>query len=514
MAAAYKLLIDWKSNGFADTTIDDVTARTLDARTVVTAKYGRDQARQFSPPSPGTMNFEIDNRSRDYSPENASSAINGYVLPGRHVQLQATVGVTTTTLYDGYLDDFDIRPGLNDRSVPVSCLDALGRLKGVTITTGLYQGLRTGTAIGLVLDAAGWSAGARDLDVGGTFMPYWWLDNADAYQALLDLVWSEGSPALLSVDSAGRIVFRDRHHRLTRAASLTAQATWRSSGTEPVLSDPITYNHGWSEIVNSVSVDVPLRQIGADLTAVWSSQGLLTVVAGVPLQITAAANSPFLGALVPVQDTDYTLMSGTLSFGLSQTSGASTTITLTSAGGAVISGLQLRAYPVDSTSVKVTVQDPTSIAKYGPKTIDTGQLPVWANQYDAAAILTLLVAKRAERLPTLQVTMRGGGNPARLTECLTRILSDRVHLTESLTGLDSDCYIEQIAHAVDQGGLQHITTFGVEKIPPVVTNPFTFDLAGAGFDQGLFAGGGLDNPTTMFRFDTAGVGFDQGVWVN
>lgn len=514
MSASYQLLIDWRSNGFADTTVDDVTARTLDQRTTVTAKYGHDQSRQFSPISPGELNFEIDNRSRDYSPENAGSPLNGFVLPGRHVQLQATVGVTTTTLYDGYLDNFDIKPGLNDRSVPISCLDALGRLKGVTLTTGLYQGLRTGDAIGLLLDAAGWPAAARDLDSGASYLPYWWLDNADAYQALMDLIWSEGSPALVTVDGTGRIVFRDRHHRLTRAASLTAQATWRSSGTEPVLSDPITYNHGWSEIVNSVSVDVPMRQIDPDLSAVWSTQGLLTVVAGTPLQITATGNSAFLGALVPVQDTDYTLLSGTLSFGLSQTSGASTTITLTSAGGAVISDLQLRAYPVDSTSVKVTVQDPTSVAKYGPKTIDAGQLPVWANQYDAAAVLTLLVAKRADRLPTLQVTMRGAGNTARLAECLGRNLSDRVRLTESLTGLDSDCYIEQIAHAVDQGGQQHVTTFGVEKIPPLVTSPLTFDLAGAGFNQGVFAGGGLDNPTTIFRFDTSGVGFDQGVFVN
>lgn len=514
MSATYRTLVDWKDNGFADTSVDDVTARTLDQRTVVTSQYGRDQARQFSPVSPGTLQLELNNISRDYSPENASSPLFGYVLPGRHVQFQATVGVTTTTLYDGYTDTVDIKPGISDRSMQIGCVDALGRLKGVTITTSLYQGLRTGTAIGYILDAVGWPTAARDLDSGGTYMPFWWLDNADAYQALMDLIWSEGAPALVTVDGQGRIVFRDRHHRLTRSASLTAQATWRSSATEPVLSDPITYNHGWAEIVNSVSVDVPMRSIDPVLSAVWSTSGLLTVVAGIPLQIIASAGSAFVGAIVPVQDTDYTLMSGTLSFGLSQTAGQSAMITLTSAGGAVISNLQLRAYAVDSTNVKVTVQDTTSVGKYGPKTIDASQLPVWANQYDAAAILTLLVAKRADRLPTLQVTMRGAGNTLRLAECLGRNLSDRVHITESLTGLDSDCFVEQIAHAVDQGGKQHVTTFGVEKIPPLVTNPMTFDVSGLGFDQGVFAGGGLDNPTTMFRFDTAGVGFDQGVWVN
>jgi hypothetical protein len=46
MAASYKLFVDWRDNGFADA-VDDVTARTLDQRSPVTVKYGRNQARQF-----------------------------------------------------------------------------------------------------------------------------------------------------------------------------------------------------------------------------------------------------------------------------------------------------------------------------------------------------------------------------------------------------------------------------------------------------------------------------------
>lgn len=513
--AAYKLLIDWTGNGSFGDVADDVTHRTLDRRTAITVKYGRDQSRQLSPTSPGEANFELDNRSRDYSPENPASPLAGFVVPGRHVRLQATSGATITNLLDAYLDDFDIKPGINDRSIPVSCVDALGRLKGVLITTGLYRGLRTGDAIGLLLDAAGWPASARDLDAGASLLPYWWLDNADAFDALMQLADSEGPAALVTVDSAGRIVFRDRHHRLTRAASLTAQATWRSSGVEPVISEPVTYNHGWSEIVNSVSVEVPLRQIDSELTAVWSAQGLLQVPAGAPLQIIARANSPFLGAIAPVQDLDYTLVSGSaVSISLSQTSGQSTTITITPSGDAIIQDLQLRAYAIQSTSVVVTVEDPSSISRYGRKSYQSGRLPVWANQYDAAAILQLIVAGRAERRPTISVTMRGAGNPARLAECLRRNLSDRVHVTEALTGLDADCFIEQIAHTISDGGLQHVTTFGLEKIPPIVSNPITFNVAGLGFNQGLFGGGGIDNPSTMFRFDTAGVGFDQGVFAN
>jgi hypothetical protein len=91
MAATYKLLIDWNGNGnFADSA-DDVTARVLDQRTAVTVRYGRDQARQLSPTSPGELNFELNNISRDYSPENASSPLAGFVAPARRAAA-GTVG--------------------------------------------------------------------------------------------------------------------------------------------------------------------------------------------------------------------------------------------------------------------------------------------------------------------------------------------------------------------------------------------------------------------------------------
>ncbi len=354
MPATYRLLIDWLNNGFAAGD-DDVTARVLDQRTPVTTRYGRDQARQLSPTSPGELAFELDNRSRDYSPENASSPLAGFVTPGRRVQLEATSGVTTTVLYSGYLDDFDIKPQINDRSVPATCIDPLGRLRGVSVTTALYRGIRTGDAIGILLDAVGWPVTARDLDLGATVMPYWWLDETDAFDALMALADSEGPSALVTADPLGRLVFRDRHHRLPRFESLNVQATWRSSGTEPVISDPVTYNHGWSEIINSVSVEVPLRTIAPELSAVWSTQGIITIPAGTPLQIIAHANSPFIDAVVPEQDVDYVLLSGTLSVSLSRTSGQSTTITLTAAGSAVIQDLTLRAYAIQSTSVIVAV---------------------------------------------------------------------------------------------------------------------------------------------------------------
>jgi hypothetical protein len=264
-------------------------------------------------------------------------------------------------------------------------------------------------------------------------------------------------------------------------------------------------------------VEVPQRTRGTEAADVWTSEGLLSVPAGTTATVIARSSDPFLGAITPVQDTDYTLLSGSVTITINRTSGQSTVISIAAAAGtdAVLQALKLRAIPITSTSVTVTVEDSTSIAKYGRKAYGSGsRLPVWCNTYDATAILNLIIAQRAERLPTLQVTMRGAGNRLRLAQCLHRNLSDRVHITESLTGLDADFFIEQISHTIGAGGADHVTTFGVEKIPPTVTNPFTFDVSGKGFDQGLFGGGVPDDPNTMFRFDTAGHGFDQGLFVN
>jgi hypothetical protein len=510
--AAYSLLIDWQDNDWASP-YADVTSRVLDQRTPVTIRYGRDQARQLSPLAGGELNCELDNQSGDYSPENTASPLAGYVTSGRRVSFRAATSSTETVLYSGYIDDFDIKPGLNDQSVPVTCIDALSRLKGQKVTTALYQGIRTGDAVGYLLDAVGFPSAKRDLDAGAS---YWWLDDTDAYEALMAILDSEGPAALAYFDGQRNFVFRDRHHRLTYSASLTAQATWRSSAVEPVLSDPVVYNHGWKEIINAASVEVPQRTRGADLIDVWTSQGLLSVPAGTTATVIARSSDPFASAVAPVQDTDYTLMSGAATVTISQTSGQSTVISIAAAAGndAVLQDLKLRAIAITSTSVMVTVEDAGSISKYGRKTYDSGRLPVWCNSYDAAAILGLIVAQRAERLPTMQVTMRGAGNRLRLAQCLHRNLSDRVRITESLTGIDADFFIEQISHTITAGGSEHVTTFGVEKTQPVVSNPFTFNVAGKGFDDGYFAGGSVDNPSTMFRFDTAGHGFDQGVFAN
>ena len=144
-------------------------------------------------------------------------------------------------LFNGHTDDSPINPDL-DNKVSATChwWIRLADFRGLTISTAVYQGIRTGEAIDMILDECGWT-GARDLDVGATVMPFWWEDNSDAFTALETLVRCEGPPAMLTVGSDGGIVFKDRHHRLLDAASITSQATWTGvpGAAEPVMSTAI-----------------------------------------------------------------------------------------------------------------------------------------------------------------------------------------------------------------------------------------------------------------------------------
>lgn len=220
----YTVAVDWTSDGDFDDAYDNVTADVL-ARGPVIFSYGRDQARQLAPPKVGSLSMTLCNTDRLYSPENPDSPIADDISPAAPVKVETVYQDTLYPLFTGRVDDLDIHPDRGNRSIDITALDLLSLLQGVKISTELYQAQRTGTLMGVILDAVGWT-GPRDLDLGATFVPWWWLEEADAFSAMTELLASEGPPSIAYTSPDGTFVFRDRHHRLLRAASLTPQATF------------------------------------------------------------------------------------------------------------------------------------------------------------------------------------------------------------------------------------------------------------------------------------------------
>jgi hypothetical protein len=469
------VLVDWARDGTWTTATDDVSTY---QRGTITASYGRDQSTSSGGLIAGRGTFELDNRTRRFSPQNASSPLAPNVLPARPALITRTVGATTYTVFRGHTDDQDVTPDLASKRVTFNLVDFLADFRGVKVTTALLSGVKTGAAIGAVLDAVGWTAG-RDIDTGATTIPYFWANNDDAADLLQQLVASEGPPSLVTIDASGAFVFRDRHHRFTRAASTSVQSSWRGAegSPEPRLGTGFSYTSNWAGIVNAAQTTVSERAPTRALTEVWSTDETVTIPAGGTWSVTISTTDPFFGAVTP-DDTDLNITYGAVLFtDLSQTSGTTTTLTITPGVGfpsVVIDGLRLRAYslPVVRSRV-VSSSDSASQAKYGVRSLPSGVDPVWASYWDAQALMDLYVASRKNPVPL--VTARFNCHhtqTARLDAVLKRNLSDRVAITEPETGLSSaPFFIEAIAHTI-QGVTEHEVIFTCEAAPATPTSAF------------------------------------------
>ncbi len=224
LSGGYTVAVDWAGDGTFSGPFDDVTDDVL-ARGAVTFQYGRDQDRQLAPPAVGSMTMSLCNMDRIFSPENPDSPIADDLSPAAPVTVETVVGDILYPLFAGRVDDFEVHPDRGDRSIDITAPSLLSLLQGTRISTELYEAQRTGTLLGIILDAVGWT-GPRDLDVGATHVPWWWLEESDAYSAMTDLLASEGPPSIAYAGPDGTFIFRDRHHRLLRAASLTPQAVF------------------------------------------------------------------------------------------------------------------------------------------------------------------------------------------------------------------------------------------------------------------------------------------------
>lgn len=223
----YTVAVDWTASGDFTGQHDDVTADVLQRGPVIFS-YGRDQARQLAPPKVGSLQMTLCNADRVYSPENPDSPIADDMSPAAPVVVETVYDNVLYPLFVGRVDDLDVHPDRNNRTIDITALDLLALLQGTKVSTELYEAQRTGTLIGIILDAIGWTL-PRDLDLGATFVPWWWLEEADAFQALTDVLQSEGPPSIAYVAGDGTFIFRDRHHRLQRPASRYPQAAFTAA---------------------------------------------------------------------------------------------------------------------------------------------------------------------------------------------------------------------------------------------------------------------------------------------
>lgn len=275
--------------------------------------------------------------------------------------------------------------------------------------------------------------------------------------------------------------------------------------------EPFGYSHGWRDIVNDVSFDVEERVPDSEYVTVWESNDTINLSLGQTIQVQAKASDPFREAL-PVEPGADVLFTGpgTVTTSLSRNSGQSTTVSVTAVGGPVtITYLRVRALPVPTArTVQIAAADSVSIARHSKRSYPDDA--PWAGAHDALAIAQIVLAQYAQRRPAVQLRLVSS-DMEHLLQILTRTISDMVTIRHGELGLDADFHIESLTHTISRMPLDesesctqrvHYATLGCERSGTVAAaNPFTFDRAGSGFDDGVFDPTGMDNPANVFIFD-------------
>lgn len=209
---------------------EDITCMVFGNRGSINTNEGRDLARALSPTGTAESAFEFENVERLYSPNNPDGRLFNKTSTNIPVQIRAIFEGRIYILYNGYIDEYTLQNELpNFSTIKVGTIDVLGQLAATNISTGLYQNIRTGEAIGYILDEIGWPEGKRKLNYGSTVLDWWWVDDQNALQAVNDLVGAEGLPSIVFTDDVGDFVFKDRHHRYVDPNSLVRAASYGCS---------------------------------------------------------------------------------------------------------------------------------------------------------------------------------------------------------------------------------------------------------------------------------------------
>ncbi len=296
---AWNLYVDWEDNGdFVDAN-EDVSADLVGAtlfrgRTAVNEEY-----------TSGLLTATLKNRSGTYSPFNTSSPLDGKVLPGRDVKLEAVHNSITYPIFRGRIKKIRQARSDNEPTVTLTCTDLFDRLSRGKVRLAMQEGKTvggTGGLLDLIADEISLAAGLRSFEATAyETIPAYWIHQATPLDAFKRAARSDAGGYLFTARD-GTLTFENRRHRSSEAVLTT-------------LSDQYALDLGLEEVdfVDEVQIvraglsfDTTVQTVYSDLDALLTGR-LLTPGAGAQNQI--YGEFPQGGAksvVTPVAVTDYT----------------------------------------------------------------------------------------------------------------------------------------------------------------------------------------------------------------
>ncbi len=211
MAATFKVEIDWTKASWVD---ESVYVRRVRVR-------GGFDANEQSVAAPGMCVIVLDNATQRFSPGYAAGALYGNLLPRRPVRVTATDGVTTWTLFRGFIKT--IMPDGGDfggaRCV-LECADALEILDRQRVGVALEASKDVDEAVSAVVDLAYTPPDTSYSDNGDSLSHYgrsWLPEKTTAVQALREIC--DAVYGRFYVDRDGTATYIARDDRLDSSGS-------------------------------------------------------------------------------------------------------------------------------------------------------------------------------------------------------------------------------------------------------------------------------------------------------
>ena len=161
----------------------------------------------------GTLTLRIVDQNGDFNPTNPLSPYSPYLTPMKKVQISATYGATTYSLFSGFITSYVNTQPKDATEVAYTTIQAVDAFRlaqnaQISTVTGASAGDLSGTRINQILDQIDWPATMRDVDAGLTTLqadPGTARTSLDAMQTVTDSEYGA-----LYVDVDGSFVFQDR----------------------------------------------------------------------------------------------------------------------------------------------------------------------------------------------------------------------------------------------------------------------------------------------------------------
>lgn len=406
----------------------------------------------------GQADIVLDNERGVYSPDRGLRTIR----PNQPVAIKATYGGSVHNLFTGFIDRLTVQPELGGRKVTLSCSDIAKRLRQ-TVSVPIGVNTRTTSLFTDIMTTAGIAVANRDIALVDDPIPAAYLSDITGGDAL-DLTMRSGAH-YMAIPGNGKLTVRDRNFdmKLTTVASYSEYLA-------------LSYRLDEQSVFNDVRVTGEPRKATTDIRTIAWLDEVATVPGSSAIRFTLeyvdpdtqARPTPANSVVTPVASIDYIFNVQEDSSGLDLTTSlqvavqvfaTTAEVTVTNPNGTParivmfnLRGASLQKQP--QFTAKTVSTDSQSL--YGVK-INEIQNDVIPTPLFAQGMADYLISTRKNPQPEISFRMKN-----EFPDLLKRELLERVHLVESLTGINSNYLLIEMDHAITfDRGLEHAATYRV-----------------------------------------------------